>query len=148
MEIYIVSHCLLNPLTRVKGIRRPNPYNTENKNIIQLPCPEIIYFGANRRENTKGRMDSTGYRQFCRALFLPYADMIEMLAKDGHTITITGVPKSPSCGALTVNVGGQTCEGNSCKCAPVEKVEEGQGIFFEEIKAELTQRHVSFKMTE
>jgi len=77
-------------------------------------------------------------------LFLPYADMIEMLAKDGNAITITGIPKSPSCGVLTVSTGGETCKGVFFE----SKVEEGKGIFFEEMEAELNRRHVSFKMTE
>lgn len=144
MEINIVAHCRLNPAVRVKGIRQPEVFDTAGKRIIQLPCPEAVCFGLNRRENTKDQFDFPNYRRFCRDLFLPYADMIEMLAEEGHTIRITGVPKSPSCGALTVSVGGKVG-----KDVPFEdRTQSGRGIFFEEIEKELNRRGVFFAMTE
>ena len=149
-KINIVAHCLLNPKSRVKGIKEIDSTILKIKNgeriepIIQLPCPEMIYFGMNRRENTKDQFDFPNYRRFCRDLFLPYADMIEMFEKDGYQISITGVSKSPSCGALTTSVGGK-----AGKCEVFEnKIEKGKGVFFEEIENELKRRNISFEMKE
>ena len=151
-RINILAHCFLNPETRVKGIKKPDAEinlkriktGEQNEPIIQLPCPEMIYFGINRRENTKDQFDFPNYRRFCRKLFLPYADMIEMFEKDGYIISITGVPKSPSCGSLTTSVGGE-----AGKCDFFENtIENGKGIFFEEIENELKKRNISFEMNE
>jgi len=152
VEIHVIAHCLLNSLTRVKGIRHPEPYNTENKKIIQLPCPEIIYFGIDRLKNTKDKMDTPDFRQFCRELFLPYADMIEMFAKDGHTVIIAGVSNSPSCAAPAVFSDSAVCDsqaacagGESCQSVSLKDgAEEEKGIFIEEIEAELNRRRVLF----
>ena len=152
-KVNVIAHCLLNPKTRVKGIKAIDDQAFQNINkimnekeepIIQLPCPEMIYFGINRRENTKDQFDFPNYRRFCRELFLPYADMIEMFEKDGYHISITGVSKSPSCGALTTSVGGE-----AGKCSSFgNTIVAGKGIFFEEIENELKRRNVSFEMTE
>ncbi|WNY23024.1 hypothetical protein MmiHf6_03200 [Methanimicrococcus hongohii] len=103
-EIFVIAHCLLNPLARVKGIRQPEPFETKNKRIIQLPCPELIYAGPDRGKKAKEDYDTVDYRCFCQQLFLPYADMIEMFSKEGYLISITGVPKSPSCGVFTTSI--------------------------------------------
>ena len=152
-RINVIAHCYLNPETRVKGIKsidskriqnQINSNGVQNEPIIQLPCPEMIYFGVNRRENTKDQFDFPNYRRFCSDLFLPYADMIEMFEKDGYRILITGVSKSPSCGVLTTSVGGE-----AGKCDVFEnKIEKGRGVFFEEIENELNKRNISFEMNE
>jgi predicted secreted protein len=154
-QIYVVSHCLLNPEVRVKGIKKPTQMDTKNKKIIQLPCPETIYFGINRRENTRDQFDFPKYRRFCQKLFQPYADMIEMLQKEGHMIIIVGVPKSPSCGALTTSVGSKVEKDTNAKKTEKEKkmsynheIINGKGIFIEEIEKELKNRQISYEIQE
>ena len=159
-QIYVVSHCLLNPEVRVKGIKKPAQMDTKDKKIIQLPCPETIYFGIDRCENTKDQFDSLKYRLFCQKLFRPYADMIEMLQKEGHAIIIIGIPKSPSCGVLTTTVGGKTEKPKNTKKEEKEEEKEkekmlpsteiinGKGIFIEEIEKELKRRQVPYEIQE
>lgn len=142
--VYIIAHCLLNPLARVKGIRRPEQFDTENKRVIQLPCPELIYAGSGRGRKSKEEYDTSGYRSFCSELFLPYADMIEKLSKDGHEIHITGIPKSPSCGVWTTSVRNPAEPENASE----NLIAEEKGIFFEEIEKELVRRYIPFKMAE
>lgn len=143
MEIFVVSHCLLNSLTRVKGIRQPEPFQTKDQKIIQLPCPELIFAGADRDRKTKEDYDTTEYRDLCRDLFNPYAILIEALAKDGHEIHFIGVPKSPSCGVLT------TTKQMQINAHETEnEVVEGKGVFFEEIEKELNRRDVKFLFSE
>lgn len=144
MKIFVISHCLLNSLTRVKGIRQPEPFDTTGKKIIQLPCPEIIYAGADRGKKAKEDYDTPDYRKLCRDLFNPFAVLIETLEKDGYEINLIGVPKSPSCGALTTTIRPQTIVAHDTE----NKVVEGKGIFFEEIEKELNRRNVKIVLSE
>jgi predicted secreted protein len=107
--------------------------------VIQLPCPELIYFGKFRWEVTWEQLNTAGYRRFCRELFEPYADMVEELARGGDVIfEVVGVSKSPSCGCMTTTVG--YCGGR------VREVEHthiaGRGVFIEEIERELEKRGI------
>jgi predicted secreted protein len=170
-QIYVVSHCLLNPAARVKGIKKPIPFETKDKKMIQLPCPETMYFGVDRRENTKDRLDFPKYRRFCQELFQPYAAMIEMFQKDGYEIIIVGVPKSPSCGVLTTCVGRKAENlGNGKKALPnheigcekgvfieeigrekgifIEEIVSERGVFIEEIEKELEKRRIFYEIVE
>jgi predicted secreted protein len=106
-EVIVIGHCLLNPLTRIKGAKKPFPLDTKGANAIQLPCPEAMFFGMRRREITKDQLDHPAYRRFCRKLFISFADLLEDLAANGIKIKIIGVPKSPSCGVELTSVGGE-----------------------------------------
>lgn len=142
--VYVTAHCLLNPLSRVKGIRVPNPFPTFEKAVIQLPCPELIFAGKDRDKKAKEDYEIPEYRQLCRDLFLPFADMIESLSKGGHEIQVIGVPKSPSCGVLTTSVR----ESGGEEPAAENKAVCGKGIFMEEIENELNRRQIAFQMIE
>ena len=141
-EVKVIGHCLLNPLARIKGAKPPLPLDTKDANVIQLPCPEAMFFGMRRREITKDQLDHPAYRRFCRKLFTPFADLLEDLAASGIKVKIIGVPKSPSCGVEITSVGGEP-----------GKVKEfhhshapGPGVFVEEIINELEKRNVKFEI--
>lgn len=141
-EVMVIGHCLLNPLARLKGGKPALPVDTRGANIIQLPCPEAMYFGMLRREVTKDQLDHPAYRRFCQNLFSPFADLLEDLSATGINIKIIGVPKSPSCGVEITSVGGEP-----------GKVKEfhhshapGPGVFMEEIIKELKKRNVKFEI--
>jgi len=141
-EVTVIGHCLLNPLTRIKGAKPPIPPDTKNANIIQLPCPEAMFFGMRRREITRDQLDHPAYRRFCRELFTPFADLLEDLAASGIKIKVIGVPKSPSCGVEITSVGGEPGKVKEFhhKHAP------GPGVFMEEIIKELKKRDVEFEI--
>jgi len=141
-EITVIAHCLINKLSRLKGIDAPCAMDINAKNIIQLPCPEMIYLGSDRREVTKDQLDHPNYRRFCRRLFKPFADMIEQFASEGMQIRIIGMPKSPSCGSEITTIGGK---GGRVRDFKHEHV-RGVGVFFEEIENELIQRSVLFEI--
>lgn len=145
-NITVIAHCLINKLSRLSGFNAPildlTSTDVKKNNIIQLPCPEMIYFGMNRREITKDQLNHPNYRRFCSELFNPFADMIEQFAKSGMQITIIGVPKSPSCAAELTTIGGKGGLGADFKHEHVA----GQGVFFEEIEKELVRRNVLFKI--
>lgn len=134
MKIVVVAHCLLNPGVRVRGF--PVKKHNFGENIIQLPCPESIYFGALRWEVSKEQLDFPKYRRFCRKLFLPVADILEIHKE--NQITIIGVSKSPSCGAHTTTIG---YKGGRVRETGHEHV-LGKGVFFEEIEKELNKRGI------
>lgn len=143
-KIIIVSHCLLNPASRLAGITYPPKFDPKRQSVIQLPCPELIYFGANRREITKDQLTQSRYRKFCHELFLPFADMVEELYKKGFDIEIIGVKKSPSCAVKCTTVDGP---GGRVRIFTHTHV-SGKGVFFEEIEKDLVKRGIFFIMRE
>ncbi len=139
-RIQVVAHCLLNPTVRIgKGIAF-----VSNTPVIQLPCPETIYFGLSRWELTKNQLDFPKYRRFCRRLFRPYADLIQQLAEKGMCIEMIGLAKSPSCAAELTTMGYKGGKIQRCEHEHVR----GKGVFFEEIESELSQRGIQIKMSD
>ncbi|MDI6888209.1 MAG: hypothetical protein QMC78_00730 [Methanocellales archaeon] len=137
MKTLVVAHCLLNPTVRIgegAKLKVSGP-------VIQLPCPETIYLGLSRWEVTKNQLDIPEYREFCRKLFKPYADMIQQLVERGADVELIGVAKSPSCGAELTSTG---YPGGKIAIHKHEHV-SGKGIFFEEIEAELNRRGIELK---
>ncbi|WP_292372597.1 2-thiouracil desulfurase family protein [Methanosarcina sp. UBA411] len=141
-EVLVISHCLLNPLVRVKGVKPVQPIDTQGANVIQLPCPEAMFFGMSRREITKDQLDHPAYRRFCREIFTHFADLLEDLAANGVKIKILGVPKSPSCGVDITSIGGEPGKVKEFhhRHAP------GPGVFMEEVIKELKKRNVKFEI--
>lgn len=141
-EVSVVSHCLLNPMTRVRGLK-PVCFSPAGP-VIQLPCPEALYLGLERWAVTKNQLDVPEFRRFCRALIMPYADLLEMLAGQGVRLRIVGVAKSPSCGVATTSsgyMGGRVCEQAHAHVA-------GRGVFMEELLAEMERRGVHCQVEE
>ena len=87
-EITVAAHCLLNPLTRVKGLA-PLPFRPEGP-TVQLPCPEALYLGLERWAVTRNQLDVPQFRRFCRALIEHYADLLQMLARQGARLLHRG----------------------------------------------------------
>lgn len=141
-EIFVIGHCLVNVYSRLKGIKAPPKTEICSRNVIQLPCPEMIYLGTSRREITKDQLDIPNYRRFCRSLFEPFADMIEQFYQEGYSINLLGVPNSPSCGVETTTIGGPAGRVSEFTHESVE----GMGVFYEEIMKELGERGVFFEM--
>jgi len=141
-EILVLAHCLLNPFTRVKGLE-PLSFRPEGP-TIQLPCPEALYLGLDRWAVTKDQLDIPEFRRFCRSLIVHYADLMEMLARQGARIKIMGIAGSPSCGVATTSsgyAGGRVREAEHARVP-------GRGVFMEELLAELERRKVAFECEE
>jgi predicted secreted protein len=141
-EITVLAHCLLNPSTRVKGLR-PVPFQPEGP-LIQLPCPEALYLGLDRWASTRNQLDVPEFRRFCRSLITQYADLLEMLARQGKLIKIVGLAGSPSCGVNTTSIGYAGGRVRECEDEHVP----GKGIFMEEFMEELERRGISFESEE
>ncbi|MCX6675845.1 MAG: hypothetical protein NTW84_05455, partial [Methanothrix sp.] len=80
-EIEVVAHCLLNPFTRVRGLK-PTRFCQKGP-AIQLPCPEALYMGLDRWAVTRNQLDVPEFRRFCGSMIIHYADVLEMLAQPG-----------------------------------------------------------------
>jgi len=141
-EITVAAHCLLNPLTRVKGLV-PLPFQPEGP-TVQLPCPEALYLGLERWAVTRNQLDVPQFRRFCRTLIEGYADLLEMLAHQGARLCIVGVAGSPSCGVVTTSSG---YTGGLPGAAEHVRV-AGRGVFMEELLAELERRGVAARVEE
>jgi len=137
-----VAHCLLNHLTRVRGLD-PLAFSPAGP-LVQLPCPEALYLGAERWAVTRNQLDVPQFRRFCRSLIVHYADLLEMLAKEGVRVRVVGVAGSPSCGVQTTSSG---YAGGRVHEVEHEHV-PGQGIFMEELTAELESRQIPFEAEE
>ena len=141
-EITVAAHCLLNPLTRVRGLA-PLPFRPEGP-TVQLPCPEALYLGLERWAVTKNQLDVPQFRRFCRSLITQYVDLLEMLAHQGARLRILGVAGSPSCGVETTSsgyTGGRVREQSHAHVS-------GMGVFMEELLAETERRSVAFRAEE
>ena len=141
-EITVAAHCLLNPLTRVRGLA-PVPFQPEGP-TVQLPCPETLYLGLERWAVTKNQLDVPQFRRFCRTLIEPYADLLQMLAHEGASLRIVGVAGSPSCGVETTSSG--YTGGLPTRPGPASARVAGRGVFMEELLVELERRGVAFQV--
>ena len=140
--VTVAAHCLLNPLTRVKGLA-PLPFRPEGP-TVQLPCPEALYLGLERWAVTKNQLDVPQFRRFCRAMIEDYVDLLEMLAQEGARLCIVGVAGSPSCGVATTSSGYTGGRVRECEHEHVS----GRGVFMEELLAELERRGVAARVEE
>ncbi|MDD4653484.1 MAG: hypothetical protein PHQ34_14780 [Methanothrix sp.] len=140
--VTVVAHCLLNPLTRVRGLA-PVAFQPEEY-MVQLPCPEALYLGLSRWAVTRNQLDVPHFRRFCRALIKPHADLLEMLAREGVSLRIVGLAGSPSCGVITTSSGYTGGRPRAAEHAHVS----GRGVFMEELLEELTRRGVAFAAEE
>jgi predicted secreted protein len=141
-EITVAAHCLLNPLTRVKGLA-PLRFQPEGP-TVQLPCPEALYLGLERWAVTRNQLDVPQFRRFCRSLIEHYVDLLQMMAHEGARLCIVEVAGSPSCGVETTSSGYTGGRPGAAEHARVA----GRGVFMEELLAELERRGVAFQVEE
>lgn len=133
--VYVISHCLLNPLVRVRGLRQPEL--SHKGPFIQLPCPEAIYMGLDRWAVTRNQLDIPEYRRFCRELMRSSLDAVEMLSRH-YRIAVVGVAGSPSCGVFTTTTG---YTGGRVRESEHEEI-KGMGIFMEELRRAMAERGI------
>ena len=141
-EVAVAAHCLLNPLTRVKGL--DSLAFSPAGPTIQLPCPEALYLGLERWAVTRNQLDVPQFRRFCRSLILNVADLLDMLFRKGARIRLVGVAGSPSCGVSSTSSGYAGGRVRECEHVHVP----GRGIFMEELIGELERRGIIFDCEE
>ncbi|TCO69070.1 CD3072 family TudS-related putative desulfidase [Marinisporobacter balticus] len=105
-KVIIFSHCILNqntvvnPLARAKGA-----YTSIVKKILdldigihQLPCPEYLFLGLDRKPMGKEEYDSYEYRKVCRKIACMSIKIIKEYINKGYEIVgMVGINCSPTC---------------------------------------------------
>jgi predicted secreted protein len=145
--VAFVAHCLLNQNSKVgdgahcAGIYSPvvDVLREQGWRIEQMPCPELAFTGLNRFWAVREQLDTIAYRRHCRRLAAAVAGMMAVRAEQGEDIVLIGVEGSPSMGVHVTSSdparGGlpEWPEGTS-------ELTGGEGIFIEELRAELSRR--------
>ncbi|QXM06455.1 CD3072 family TudS-related putative desulfidase [Crassaminicella indica] len=111
-KVIFISHCILNQNTVVKPLARAKgAYTSIIKKILdsgigihQLPCPEYLFLGLDRKPMSKEEYDSYEYRKICREIVLMNIQIIkEYINKEYKIVGIVGIHCSPTC-----SISGQT----------------------------------------
>lgn len=129
-RIILVSHCILNPYSKAQGVLNEKKLEASRKvsetllkdfeiGIIQLPCPELLYKGLDRKPASRSSYENPEFRKIC----LDMADQVVKLVREYEqngieVIAYLGVEGSPSCGVEWTHF-------------KVDEPEKGKGIFTE-----------------
>jgi predicted secreted protein len=132
-KIAIVAHCILNQNSVVNGLERAEGAFNEvveillehNYAIIQLPCPELIYLGYDRKGKTKEEYDTKDYRELCKELLKPIIKYLKEYKKYGLKFILIGIENSPTCDIF-----------------------KNRGILMEELLNEIEKLDIDIKMVE
>lgn len=135
-----LSHCLLAQAVRAKGLARYHPaafkpvlqFCLENDiNIVQMPCPEALHHagGLDREPHGKKWYEDRGLRAQACEIAKGQAEYMKALLDQGYKVlAVVGLEFSPACAVQLLNKG------------PI--VYREQGIFVEELKRHLIERHI------
>jgi predicted secreted protein len=148
--VAFVAHCLLNQNSKVgdgahcAGIYSPviDVLRGQGWRIEQMPCPELAFTGLNRFWAVREQLDTIAYRKHCRRLAGVVADMIAVRAGRGEDIVLIGVEGSPSMG-VHITSSDPTRGGLPEWPAGTSELTSGEGIFIEELRAELGRREIA-----
>ncbi|WP_242968841.1 CD3072 family TudS-related putative desulfidase [Marasmitruncus massiliensis] len=162
-KIAVVSHCILNPASKVfapgnhqleqeESLRKKFLYAALECGIdlLQLPCPEFTLYGSMRWGHVKEQFDNVFFRAHCRRIL---ESVVEQLAEyavhpERYLILgIVGIDGSPSCGVSVTCRGRWGGELESAdrleqRIASVQTVREN-GVLMEELSALLNQYNLS-----
>jgi len=128
-KILLVSHCIINPQSKARGLATKEKIEASRKalcellkdpdlGIAQLPCPEMLYAGLGRKPAFRSFYDNQEFRRICREIAEQVVKLVRDYEKEGvKTIAYIGVEGSPSCGVEWTHF--------------EERAEKGMGIFTE-----------------
>lgn len=154
-KILIVSHCILNTASKVVSYNQEEmkqesanrqkliKYVLKNNiQLLQLPCPEFILYGAKRWGHVKEQFNHPNYRKQCRVMLEPVIMQLKEYTSYPERFQILGIiaiDGSPSCGYH------MTCKGDwggeFTGCPDLHKkiddlyMAEEPGVFMEEMIA-------------
>jgi len=114
--------------------------------IEQMPCPELAFTGLNRFWAVREQLDTPAFRRHCRRLAVAVADMISVRAGRGEEVVLIGVEGSPSMG-VTVTSSDPAVGGKPDWPDGSAELASGEGLFMEELRAELDSRGIPFPRT-
>ena len=146
-KIILAAHCVLNGAAKVEGL---NTYGAmmddlvdylkgKGISIIQLPCPEMVVYGAQRWGHVREQLDHRSYRESCRSLLVPVIGQVESYLACGFDLVgVIGIDGSPTCGVHTTCSGAEWGGDFLYQSVTWKKVEsmtmiDGQGILMQEL---------------
>jgi len=113
-KILVVSHCILNTASKVESYNledmKKEHANREklikyvqkhNIQLLQLPCPEFILYGAKRWGHVKDQFNHPYFRKQCKDMLEPVIMQLKEYSSYPSRFQILGIISidgSPSCG--------------------------------------------------
>lgn len=162
-KIVLLSHCLLNANSKIKGaalhgaVLQPviQYILQQDAGIIQLPCPEHSFAGGARWGQSKDQYDNPFYRRHCRTILDPVIDQLADYQQHGcKLIGVLGIKGSPSCGihhTCRAKWGGEITAQAGENCLPAGFLVKEPGVFiqiFQEKLAEAALKIPFFEVAE
>ena len=150
-KVAFLAHCLLNQNSKVEGgaktpaMWRPvlDLLRERGYTLRQMPCPELAYGGARRFWGVKEQFDTQLYRQHCRRLAKLVAGVMEPHLRAGDDVVLIGVDSSPTMG-VDFTPSAPHWAGKPDIGEDDSTLVRGDGIFLEELRAELAERGLPF----
>ena len=152
MGVAFVAHCMLNQNSKVlDGAHCPGVYSPivdvlrdRGWRIEQMPCPEMTFAGMNRFWAVREQYDTAAFRRHCQRLATAVAGAIAARVQQGEEIVLVGVEGSPSMG-VTITSSDPRRGGRPAWPEGSPELADGEGIFVEELHAELDRRGIVFR---
>jgi predicted secreted protein len=150
-QVAFIAHCLLNQNAKVdEGAKTPAMWapviallRERGCVIRQMPCPELAFGGARRFWGVREQFDTPLYRRHCRRIATLVASVMEGHVRAGDDVVLIGVDSSPTMGVdftpSAPHWGGRPSIGEDDST-----LVPGDGIFVEELGAELAARGLPF----
>lgn len=151
-RLIFLSHCLLNQNACVRGLASQPAVIRELVDLLlkydiafyQMPCPEVTYLGSMRWGQVKKMYGNPMFRRHCRQIAEQICDQIQTYYDNGHEV-IGCVMRdgSPTCGLKCAAVEAdenQVWGGMVWHANPLQRFGETEGVFTEELEAEVKQR--------
>ena len=146
-RVAFIAHCLLNQNAKVLGgAKRPGMWEPvidllreHGYTIRQMPCPELAFAGAKRFWWVREQADTPLFRRHCRRIARVVAATMEPHVSAGDEVIIIGVDSSPTMG-VDFTPSAPHWAGKPDIGEDDSTLVRGDGIFVEELKAELEAR--------
>jgi predicted secreted protein len=146
-KVAFLAHCLLNQNAKcLGGAKRPAMWEPvidllreRGWTIRQMACPELAFVGARRFWWVREQAETPLFRQHCRRIAKVVAATMEPHVHAGDDVVLIGIDSSPTMGVSfspsAPDWGGEPNIGEDTTV-----LEAGEGIYLEELRAELAER--------
>jgi len=153
-KLVFLSHCILNQNACVRGLASQPAVIREmvdlaldnNVAMYQIPCPEVTYLGSMRWGQVKKMYGNPMFRRHCRQIAQQVCDQVQTYRdNEHHVVGIVLRDGSPTCGLKCSAVEAdseQVWGGMVWHANPLQRFGATEGVFTEELKAELQQRGI------
>jgi predicted secreted protein len=146
-RVAFLAHCLLNQNAKVdEGAKSPALWEPvvsllrERGYVIrQMPCPELAFGGVRRFWGVREQFDTPLYRSHCRRVAKLVAAVMAQHVEAGDDVVLIGVDSSPTMG-VDFTPSAPHWGGRPDRVEDDSALVPGDGIFMEELRAELEER--------